>query len=69
MKKSNIIDISKAVSIEATDEIRINKCKQEIDRILKFYKCMLDPNVTISSVGGIITGVRIIAKQRNKMEV
>ena len=67
--KNNIIDISKAKSIEASVEIRVQKCKMEIDRILNFYDCALDPNVTISSINGIITGVRIIAKQQNKLEV
>lgn len=56
----DVIDFPGATAIEGSPEMRVRKCQQQVENILKFYRCALHPVVVIDGVS-ISSVVKIIA--------
>lgn len=60
--KSKILDMTGATAIESNDTIRTQKCMQEIQRVVAFYRCDVLPFVTIGPFGVMNAGFNVVAK-------
>lgn len=60
----NILNMPNAKMIEASDEVRVRKCLQQIQVILDSFDCIIVPRFQI--IGDQISNdVSIVAKPRN----
>jgi len=54
--------------IEGSDEIKVNKCFQEVQAILDRYGCVLVPHVQIIA-NRIVSGIKLLPKGKEESRI